>query len=531
VSYETPTYYDRPTYGTTPAYTPFDDAHAINAMCHSCDNFTNSSSYSPHSEQLTTYIQGDYTGPFSNPQGPQYNPDNDYAALHSPYNAQATSHRDAAPEGHREPANLGYTLYHLPEHIGDYLDPSDGYQGPLSGWYEPQEPRDASQDAQPAYDEAWPQDAPLAKDGCTNIVNGHYDVQEGFYGYTDQGNELQSPLNGYNDPDNTYSTAKPQDASLANDGRTNVVNGSYEVQEGFYGYTDQGNIPQSPHNDECEPPGLPDALYNVYDVAHPHNTSLANDEQSYPKNEAYDTLEHFDSPYSPHDNAYHTHNAQVDDDTLVTDDELQIEGNGTFNNREPLGNEGEAERMYRDWNDPMYEQRRQTENYEEEGYADDAFERRILEVSREEVIQSRKDGHDELMRELRRRMDLSDGEYVAEMPGWNDGWMYKEPEEVEEWDEDYERRAQDWEDYLEECRQRDEERDRELEEKERALTEMEEHYPAYEEGNTEEGCRDDEAPQPTTDDEEDLSTPYAYNEGLNCYMTPPPTILDSYETK
>jgi hypothetical protein len=71
----------------------------------------------------------------------------------------------------------------------------------------------------------------------------------------------------------------------------------------------------------------------------------------------------------------------------------------------------------------------------------------------------------------------------------------------------------------------------ELEEKERALTEMEEHYPAYEEGNTEEGCRDDEAPQPTTDDEEDLSTPDAHNEGLNCYMTHPPTILDSYETK
>jgi hypothetical protein len=70
------------------------------------------------------------------------------------------------------------------------------------------------------------------------------------------------------------------------------------------------------------------------------------------------------------------------------------------------------------------------------------------------------------MRELRRRMDLSDGEYAVEMPGWNDGWMYEEPEEVEEWDDDYERRAQDWENYLEEYRQRDEERDRELEEKE-----------------------------------------------------------------
>jgi hypothetical protein len=84
VSYETPTYYDEPTYGTTPAYTPFDDEHAVDVMHHSCDNFTNSSSYSPHSEQLTTYVQGDYTGPFSNPQGPQYDPDNDYTALHSP---------------------------------------------------------------------------------------------------------------------------------------------------------------------------------------------------------------------------------------------------------------------------------------------------------------------------------------------------------------------------------------------------------------------------------------------------------------
>jgi hypothetical protein len=109
--------------------------------------------------------------------------------------------------------------------------------------------------------------------------------------------------------------------------------------------------------------------------------------------------------------------------------------------------------------------------------------------------------------------------------------MYEEPEEVEEWDDDYERRAQDWEDYLEEYRQCDKERDRELEEKEQALTEMEEHYPAYEESNTEEGCRDSEAPQPTTDDEEDLSTPYTHNEGPNCYMTPPPTILDSYKTK
>jgi hypothetical protein len=371
VSYETPTYYDRPTYGTTPAYTPFDDAHAVNVTCHSCDNFTNSSFYSPHSEQPSTYVQGDYTGPFSNPQSPQYDPDNDHAALHSPYNAQPAPHRDAAPEEHRELANLGYALYHLPEHVGDYLDPSDGYQGPLSGRYKPQEPQDASQDAQPTYDMAWPQDTPLANGGCTNVVNGHYDIQEGFYGHTDQ-----------------------------------------------------GNIPQSSHNDECKPPGLPDTPYNAYDVAHPHNTSLANNEQSYPKNEAYDALEHFDSPYSPHDNAYHTHDAQVDDDTLATDGKLQIKGNGTFDNREPLGNKGEAEQMYRDQNDPMHELRGLTGNYEEEGYADDAFKRRILEVSREEVIQSRKDGHDELMRELRRRMDLSDGEYAAGMQaGMMDGCM------------------------------------------------------------------------------------------------------------
>jgi hypothetical protein len=67
----------------------------------------------------------------------------------------------------------------------------------------------------------------------------------------------------------------------------------------------------------------------------------------------------------------------------------------------------------------------------------------IVEVSREEAIQSRRDRHNELMRKLRRRMDLSDREYAVEMPGWNDGWMYKEPEKVEEWDNDYERRAQD----------------------------------------------------------------------------------------
>jgi hypothetical protein len=112
-----------------------------------------------------------------------------------------------------------------------------------------------------------------------------------------------------------------------------------------------------------------------------------------------------------------------------------------------------------------------------------------------------------------------------------DGWMYKEPEEVEEWDEDYERRAQDWEDYLGECRQRNEEQDRELAEKKQALREREEYYPVYEEGNTDEGCGDNKGPQPTTDNEEDFGTPYTHNEGLNCYTTPPPTILDSYETK
>jgi hypothetical protein len=135
------------------------------------------------------------------------------------------------------------------------------------------------------------------------------------------------------------------------------------------------------------------------------------------------------------------------------------------------------------------------------------------------------------MRKLRRRMDLSDREYAAEMPGWNDGWMYEEPEEVEEWDSDYERRTQDWEDYLEECRQLDEERDRELEEKERTLIGMEEHYSVYDEGHTDEGCKENKAPQPTTDDEEDFGTPYTHNEGPNHYTTPFPMTLDSYEAK
>jgi hypothetical protein len=235
VSYETPTYYDGPIYGTTPAYTPFDDTHAIDTMHHSCDNFTNSSSYSPHSKQLTTYIQGNYTGPFSNPQSLQYNPDNDYATLHSPYNAQAMSHRDAAPEGYRELANLGYALYHLPEHVGDYLDPSDGYQGPLSGWYKPQESLDASQDAQHTYDVAKPQNASLAHGKHMHLVNGSYNVQELFYSYS---STLHNPLNGHNNQDDAYSATKPQDASLANGRCKNVVNSSYNVQEGFYGYTD-----------------------------------------------------------------------------------------------------------------------------------------------------------------------------------------------------------------------------------------------------------------------------------------------------
>jgi hypothetical protein len=60
--------------------------------------------------------------------------------------------------------------------------------------------------------------------------------------------------------------------------------------------------------------------------------------------------------------------------------------------------------------------------------------------------------------------------------------------------------------------------------------EREEYYPVHE-GNTNERCGDDEATQPTADDEEDLSTPYTHNEGPNCYTTPPPTIPDSYETK
>jgi hypothetical protein len=67
--------------------------------------------------------------------------------------------------------------------------------------------------------------------------------------------------------------------------------------------------------------------------------------------------------------------------------------------------------MYRNQNDPTHELRGLTKDYEEEEHADDAFNRRILEVSREEAIQSRRDRHDKLMRELRRRMDLSDRDY------------------------------------------------------------------------------------------------------------------------
>jgi hypothetical protein len=83
---------------------------------------------------------------------------------------------------------------------------------------------------------------------------------------------------------------------------------------------------------------------------------------------------------------------------------------------------------------------------------------------------------------------------------------------------------------LEECRQQDEEWNRELAEKEQTLMEGEEYYPVHE-ANTNEECGDNEAPQPTTDDEEDFSTPYTHNEGPNCYTTPSSTTLDSYETK
>jgi hypothetical protein len=84
---------------------------------------------------------------------------------------------------------------------------------------------------------------------------------------------------------------------------------------------------------------------------------------------------------------------------------------------------------------------------------------------------------------------------------------------------------------LKECRQHGKEQDRELEEKEQALMEMEEHYSVYEEGNTNEGCEDNKAPQPTTDNEEDFGILYTYNKGPNHYTTPSPTTLDSYEAK
>jgi hypothetical protein len=61
--------------------------------------------------------------------------------------------------------------------------------------------------------------------------------------------------------------------------------------------------------------------------------------------------------------------------------------------------------------------------------------------------------------------------------------------------------------------------------------EMEKHCPEYEEGNTDEGYEDNEAPQPTTDNKEDFGTPYIHNKGPNYYTTPSPTPLDSYKAK
>jgi hypothetical protein len=130
VCHDTPIYYDEPSYSTTSDYTPFDDVYAVDATRHSCDNFINLNSYSPHSEQHTTPVQGDYTGPFSNPQSPQYGLDNDYATPHGPYNAQATSHNYAAPDEHSEVMHLEDALYHLLKSVDGYPGPSDGHQGP-----------------------------------------------------------------------------------------------------------------------------------------------------------------------------------------------------------------------------------------------------------------------------------------------------------------------------------------------------------------------------------------------------------------
>ena len=133
VCYDTPTYYNEPNRDMTSDNTPFDDAYIFDATRHTCDDFTSPNSHSAHSEQHTTPVQGDYTGPFSNPQSPQYNLDNDYATPHGHYNAQAASHNYAAPDEHREVAHLEDALYHLLEHEDGYPGPLDRYQGPLSG--------------------------------------------------------------------------------------------------------------------------------------------------------------------------------------------------------------------------------------------------------------------------------------------------------------------------------------------------------------------------------------------------------------
>src|SRR5882757_4185950 len=98
-------------------HAPFNDApYTFDATGHSCDDFT-PNSHSPHSEQHTTPIQCDYTDPFGNPQSPQYDLDNDYAAPHGPYNAQAASHGYAAPDQHREVVHHEDALYHLLERV------------------------------------------------------------------------------------------------------------------------------------------------------------------------------------------------------------------------------------------------------------------------------------------------------------------------------------------------------------------------------------------------------------------------------
>jgi hypothetical protein len=177
-------------------------------------------------------------------------------------------------------ANLRHVLYYLPKHVVDYLDPLDGYQGPLSGQYESQEFLDASQDAQHTYDVAKPQNMSLAHGKYMHLINRSYNIQEWLYSY---GSTLHDSLNNYNNPYDTYSTAKPHDVSLTNGEYTHLINRPYNIQKCFYGYTDQGNMLQSPHSDECEPQEHLDMPYNASDVIHLQDMPEVQGNTPYPK--------------------------------------------------------------------------------------------------------------------------------------------------------------------------------------------------------------------------------------------------------